>query len=286
MTKRNRDATCSFCRKSYRDVGPLVEGPGGVYICGDCVELCQSIIEQETHRRAVLHGEIPAVPMFSDLVEKLNPFFPGQEKAVRAVCVAFHDHYLARDRQQGVSGAGADALLLLGPSRGSKLFLARFLAHLFGVPFAHGEARTALEPDAFGPEGGSVLYQLLGDGRFVVEGVQRGVVYLDGVGNPGVQSRLLDVLQGKATDLLPRGIGMNLMSVLFVCGEQYPELINARQGQENPILWADLVAQGMLSELALRFRAVVPIGALADAVVARIVSVAHFERMSRNRSGG
>src|SRR5437867_5405497 len=92
-TGRNRNAYCSFCRKSYRDVGPLVEGPGDVYICGECIELCQSILDQEKRRRGVSKGLFTEIPAPRKIKEHLDEYVIGQERAKKVLSVAVHNHY-------------------------------------------------------------------------------------------------------------------------------------------------------------------------------------------------
>src|SRR6267154_1845801 len=92
-TGRNRNAYCSFCRKSYRDVGPLVEGPGDVYICGECIELCQSIIDQEKRRRNVTKSVVTNIPAPRTIKDKLDQYVIGQHHAKKVLSVAVHNHY-------------------------------------------------------------------------------------------------------------------------------------------------------------------------------------------------
>src|SRR5260221_812017 len=92
-TGRNRNAFCSFCRKSYRDVGPLVEGPNDVYICGECVELCQSIIDQEKRRRGATKTLSASIPAPRTIKDKLDQYVIGQHRAKKVLSVAVHNHY-------------------------------------------------------------------------------------------------------------------------------------------------------------------------------------------------
>src|SRR5688572_11778271 len=92
-TGRNRNAFCSFCRKSYRDVGPLVEGPGDVYICGECIELCQAIIDQEKRRRGTGKGTVTNIPSPRSIKDKLDQYVIGQNRAKKVLSVAVHNHY-------------------------------------------------------------------------------------------------------------------------------------------------------------------------------------------------
>src|SRR6202451_2988018 len=92
-TGRKRNAFCSFCRKSYRDVGPLVEGPGDVYICGECIELCQSIIDQEKRRRGGSKALFTHIPSPRSIKDKLDAYVIGQNRAKKVLSVAVHNHY-------------------------------------------------------------------------------------------------------------------------------------------------------------------------------------------------
>ena len=102
-----KNAYCSFCRKSYRDVGPLVEGPGDVYICGECIELCQSILDQEKRRRGTTKSLFTEVPSPRKIKEHLDQYVIGQERAKKVLSVAVHNHYkrlLYQEDQPGQTG--------------------------------------------------------------------------------------------------------------------------------------------------------------------------------------
>jgi ATP-dependent Clp protease ATP-binding subunit ClpX len=153
-----RNAYCSFCRKSYTDVGPLVEGPGDVYICGECTELCQSIIEQERRRRNPSSG--PGGPAL--IREKLDQLLRGQDEAkqalIQAVC----------SRQDG-----RGHVLLIGPSRSAKVLLARALAYALEVPFVAGDSSGLIKSKHGSKKGLPLLLALLDAGDFHVEAVQK-----------------------------------------------------------------------------------------------------------------
>src|SRR5246127_2892066 len=118
-TGPNRNAYCSFCRKSYRDVGPLVEGPSDVYICGECVELCQSIIDNEKRRRGATKALVTSIPTPRQIKDKLDQYVIGQHRAKKVLSVAVHNHY--KRLSLGESG-GRDVeveksnILLIGPT--------------------------------------------------------------------------------------------------------------------------------------------------------------------------
>src|SRR5580765_2959 len=117
-TGRNRNAYCSFCRKSYRDVGPLVEGPGDVYICGECIELCQSIIDQEKRRRGASKTLFTHIPSPRTIKDKLDQYVIGQGHAKKVLSVAVHNHYkrLSLGDQAGHGDVEVDKsnILLIG----------------------------------------------------------------------------------------------------------------------------------------------------------------------------
>src|SRR5437762_5470805 len=120
-TKKN--AFCSFCRKSYRDVGPLVEGPGDVYICGECIELCQTIIDQEKRRRGVSKTLFTHIPSPRTIKEKLDQYVIGQSRAKKFLSVAVHNHYKRLSlTDQGHNDVEVDKsnILLVGPTGSGK----------------------------------------------------------------------------------------------------------------------------------------------------------------------
>ncbi|MFM1996714.1 MAG: ATP-dependent Clp protease ATP-binding subunit ClpX, partial [Planctomycetota bacterium] len=123
-TKKN--AFCSFCRKSYRDVGPLVEGPGDVYICGECIDLCQSILDQEKRRRGTSKQLFTTIPSPREIVGHLDQYVIGQQHAKRVLAVAVHSHY----KRLNLGSEGGDVevdksnILLLGPTGSGKTLLA------------------------------------------------------------------------------------------------------------------------------------------------------------------
>jgi ATP-dependent Clp protease ATP-binding subunit ClpX len=266
---RARNAYCSFCRKSYRDVGPLVEGPGEVYICGECVELCQSIIVQEKRRRQETEGLFPQVPAPEVIQERLNQWFVGQEEATKALAVAVRNHYA------GV-GPGKNYILLIGPTHSSKLFLARTLAYLLEVPFAHGAVTKLVKPRSKKQLVESVLYQLLQAADFDIEATQRGIVYLDGVDQRDAQRILRKMLEGKAGDLLPPGLEIKVTPILFIGGGTFVGLdqMMARQGRhpEEPITRDDLLAYGLHPDLVSRFQAVVRLAPLNEETLIRLAA--------------
>jgi ATP-dependent Clp protease ATP-binding subunit ClpX len=268
MTQRPRTAYCSFCRKSHRDVGPLVEGPGDVYICGECIELCQSIIHQEKRRR---FGSIGPPQVGTETIRsRLDQLVHGQEEAREVLA-----------RAMGQS-EGPVRVLLVGPSRGSRMFLARALAHALKVPFAAGDA-SGLVKTRCGAEGAlPLLYDLLVAADFDIEAAQHGVVYLEGADRPEAQEASLRLWQGQVEGAVG-SIAFDIRGVRFVCGGTFAGLDDAvaRVGRhaEQPITDAVLVACGARPEWVRHLTAFARAAPLDEDTLARLATAADLGRL-------
>lgn len=289
-SRRPRNAYCSFCRKSHRVVGPLVEGPNDVYICGECLELCQSIIKLEKRRRALAEGLSAPLSSPDNVVERLDRFIGGESEAKKTFTRAVHSHYewLRHDEAERPSRQGQSHVLLVGPTQSSKVLLSRALAYLFGVPFADGNANALLEDNASSQYNNSPLYKLLVASDFDVEAAQHGMVYLDGIDQPEVQPSVRRLFDGLLSNLLPTGLQMETADILIICGASFVGLDEAiaRRGRhpDQPIMGDDLLAVGLIPDLVDRFPFIVRLAPLDEQALLRLAQSADLKALSNDET--
>jgi ATP-dependent Clp protease ATP-binding subunit ClpX len=246
-----------------------------VYICGECIDLCQVIIHQEKRRRdrsARTHA--PAADPEA-LRARLDQLVAGQDEAKEALVLT-----------AGCWHEGAARVLLIGPSPASRAFLARALAHVLEAPFAAGNPAGLVKARRGDVEAIPLLYDLLLASDFDVEAAQRGVVYLDGVDR--LEAREASLRLWKAPVEVMAGHEIDPRRILFVCGGTFPGLEEAiaRSGRhpEQPVTGEALVGLGARPEWVSHLRAIARAGPLGEETLARIVAWVDFSRMNSEQA--
>ena len=247
----NEQLLCSFCGKSQRQVKKLIAGPG-VYICDECIDLCNEIIDEELTAPAAL--DLDNLPRPRDIYAVLNDYVVSQEEAKRTLAVAVYNHY-KRVRMGQADEADVELqksnILLLGPTGCGKTLLAQTLARILNVPFAIADATALTEAGYVGEDVENILLKLIQAADFDIKKAETGIIYIDEVDkiarkadNPsitrdvsgeGVQQALLKILEGTVASVPPQGgrkhphqefLTIDTTNVLFICGGAFAGLDN------------------------------------------------------------
>jgi len=258
----NEQLLCSFCGKSQRQVKKLIAGPG-VYICDECIDLCNEIIDEELTAPATL--DLDNLPRPRDIYSVLNDYVVSQEEAKRILAVAVYNHY-KRVRMGLTDEADVELqksnILLLGPTGCGKTLLAQTLARILNVPFAIADATALTEAGYVGEDVENILLKLIQAADFDIKKAETGIIYIDEVDkiarkadNPsitrdvsgeGVQQALLKILEGTVASVPPQGgrkhphqefLTIDTTNVLFICGGAFAGLdkIIARRIGKNAV---------------------------------------------------
>lgn len=264
---------CSFCNKTEDQVRKLIAGPGGVYICDECIEVCSEILEEELgdEERSETEGDINLMKP-KEIKEFLDQYVIGQDEAKKTLSVAVYNHYKRVLSKRKVSADDVELqksnILMLGPTGSGKTYLAQTLAKMLNVPFAIADATSLTEAGYVGEDVENILLKLIQAADYDIERARKGIIYIDeidkisrksenvsitrDVSGEGVQQALLKILEGTVASVPPQGgrkhphqelIQIDTTDILFICGgafEGLDKIIESRMDTRSMGFQADI----------------------------------------------